>query len=101
VLIPLDHAAPLLVQVRLHAFAYPGSAPLTVGVSVNNRPFAPVSVGAGWETVEFTTETSAWRAGVNRLRLEFATVRSPAQAGLSGDGRPLAAAVDYIRLAAR
>jgi hypothetical protein len=101
VLIPLDHAAPLLVQVRLHAFASPGSAPQTVGVSVNNRPFAPVSVGAGWETVEFTTETSAWRAGVNRLRLEFATVRSPAQAGLSGDGRPLAAAVDYIRLAAR
>ena len=43
----------------------------------------------------------AWRSGVNRLRLDFATVRSPAQAGLSGDGRLLAAAVDYVRVAAR
>jgi hypothetical protein len=101
VLIPLDHAAPLRVQVRLHAFAYPGSAPQSVGISVNNHAFAPVNVGAGWQTVEFATEASAWRAGVNRLRLDFAMVRSPAQAGLSGDGRPLAAAVDYIRLAAR
>jgi hypothetical protein len=101
VLIPLDHPAGLLVQVRLHAFSYPGSAPQAIGLSVNGHVVPSVGVGAGWETVEFTTDATIWRGGVNRVQLEFATVRSPAQAGLSGDGRPLAAAVDYIRIAAR
>ena len=31
--IPLDHAAPLRVQVRLHAFAYPGAPPQTLTIS--------------------------------------------------------------------
>ena len=31
--IPLDHAAPLRVQVRLHAFAYPGAPPQTLTLS--------------------------------------------------------------------
>jgi hypothetical protein len=101
VLIPLDHTAPLLVQVRLHAFAYPGSAPQALTVSVNGRAFGPAPVGPGWETLEFATGSEAWRSGVNRLRLDFATVRSPAQAGLSGDVRPLAAAVDYVRVSSR
>jgi hypothetical protein len=101
VLIPLDHAAPLVLQVRLHAFSYPGSPPQALGVSVNGHNFPSVSVGPGWETVEFATDAAVWHGGVNRVGLLFATVRSPAQAGLSGDARLLAAAVDYIRIAAR
>jgi hypothetical protein len=38
---------------------------------------------------------------VNRLRLDFARARSPAEVGVSGDARPLAAAVDYIRVQKR
>ena len=99
VLVPLDHSAALTVQVRLHAFAYPGSPPQTLTLSVNGRTFGPVPVPGGWETLEFGTDDGAWRRGVNRLRLEFATQRSPAEAGLGGDARPLAAAVDYVRIA--
>jgi len=101
VLIPLDHPASLLVQVRLHAFAYPGSAPQALTASINGRSFGPIPVAPGWDTLEFATGADVWRSGVNRLRLDFATVRSPAQAGLSGDGRPLAAAVDYVRVSSR
>ena len=35
--IPLDHAAPLRVQVRLHAFAYPGAPPQTLTIAANGR----------------------------------------------------------------
>jgi hypothetical protein len=101
VLIPLDHAAPLTVQVRLQAFNYPGATPQTLAIVVNGRTFGPVPVPARWETLEFATGMDAWRGRVNRLQLEFARVHAPAQVGLSTDARPLAAAVDYVRVQKR
>ncbi len=101
VLIPLDHAAPLTVRVRVHAFTYPGAAPQTMSLTVNGRTFGPVPVPEGWETLEFATGIDAWRERVNRLQLDFGRVRTPAEVGLSGDGRPLAAAVDSILVQAR
>jgi len=101
VLVPLDHAAALTVQVRLHAFTYPGWTTQTVMLSVNGRAHGPAAVHAGWETIEFFTEADAWRSGVNRMKLEFASARTPAEVGLGGDARPLAAAIDYIRVQVR
>ena len=101
VLIPLDHAAALTLQVRLHAFAYPGWTRQTVTFVVNGRSFGPATVGGDWQTLEFATERGAWHGGVNRLRMEFETTRSPADVGLSGDTRQLAAAVDYLRFSVR
>jgi hypothetical protein len=101
VLIPLDHAAALTLQVRLHAFTYPGWMRQTVTFVVNGHSFGPATVGGDWQTLEFATERGAWHGGVNRLRMEFETTRSPADVGLSGDTRQLAAAVDYIRFSIR
>jgi hypothetical protein len=101
VLIPLDHAAPLTVQVRVEAFTYPGATPQTLSLTVNGRTFGPVPVPDHWATLEFATGVEAWGARANRLELDFARVRSPADVGLSGDTRPLAAAVDYIRVQKR
>lgn len=98
ILVPLDHAAPLIVQVRLHAFTYPGWTSQTLTLTINGRTFGPVAVHEQWETLEFATEAAVWRAGVNRLRLDFGDARTPAQVGLGGDARPLAAAVDYVRV---
>jgi hypothetical protein len=98
VLIPLDRAAPLTVQVRLHAFAYPGSTGQTLAVHVNGRTFGPAPVHDGWETVEFASGADVWRSGVNRLRLDFGSTHTPAEVGLGADARPLAAAVDYVRV---
>jgi hypothetical protein len=101
ILVPLDHAAPLTVQVRLHAFGYPGAAPQTVSIFVNGRGHAPMPVSPGWETLALDVEEDAWRAGVNRVRLDFAWTKRPMDVGLGGDARPLAAAVDYLRVAVR
>jgi hypothetical protein len=97
-LAPLDHAAALTVQIRLHAFNYPEWPGQTLTLAVNGRRYGPVAVDKDWQTLEFATSEDAWRSGVNRLSLEFASARSPADVGLGGDPRPLAAAVDYVRV---
>jgi hypothetical protein len=97
-MIPLDHAAALTVQVRLHSFAFPDAPAQTLTLEVKGHTFGPVPVHDGWETLEFATARDAWRSGVNRLRLHFAWAHTPAEAGLGGDTRRLAAAVDYVRV---
>src|SRR4029079_18560465 len=83
--IPLDHAAPLRVQVRLHAFAYPASPPQTLTISANGKACLPLPVSAVWQTVECTLDRSAWRAGVNELELKFAYAQRPVDVGAGGD----------------
>jgi hypothetical protein len=100
-MIPLDRAAPLTLQVRLHSFGYPNAPPQTLTAHVNGHAFGPVPVHDGWETLEFAAGREAWRSGVNRLRLEFAWAHSPAEVGVGGDSRPLAAAIDYVRVQQR
>ena len=108
--IPLDHAAALLVQVRLHAFAYAGAPPQTLTVSANapnegepspGAACAAVPVPGDWQTIECTLDRSAWRTGVNQLRLRFAYAARPMDVGAGGDSRPLAAAVDWVRVSVR
>lgn len=97
-LIPLDHAAPLRVQVRAQAFNYPGATPQTMTAVVNGYRQPPVEVPPEWTAVVVDVEQDAWRAGVNRLTLEFSRGERPSDVGLGGDTRMLAAAVDYVRV---
>jgi hypothetical protein len=101
--IPLDHAAPLRLQVRLHAFAYPSAPPQTLTISANGSAnprdtCQPLPVTPDWQTVECTLGKASWRAGVNALELRFAYAQRPIDVGAGGDTRPLAAAVDWIRV---
>ncbi len=106
--IPLDHAAPLRVQVRLHAFSYPGAPAQTLTLSANGPPTEasakagraclPLPVAPDWQTVECTLDAASWRAGVNELELRFAYTQRPIDVGAGGDVRPLAAAVDWVRV---
>jgi len=97
-LLPLDHAAPLNVQIRAHAFAYPGASPSAVVVFVNDVSAAAFEAGPDWQTFEFQTERQLWRAGVNRIAVEFARTARPVDVGLGGDTRLLGGAVDFIRV---
>jgi hypothetical protein len=99
VLVPLDHPAALRVQVRLHAFAFPGAPEQQLVLAVNGRAQPGVPVEGGWHVTEVVVGEDAWRGGVNRLELRFAWSRAPMDAGLGNDPRSLAAAVDYIRVA--
>ena len=95
---------------RLHAFAYAGAPPQTLTLSAGGRTCAPdgtnagplaLPVPAGWQVVECTLDRTAWRSGVNELELRFAYAQRPIDVGAGGDLRPLAAAVDWVRVAVR
>ena len=101
-MVPLDRAANLLVQVRAQAFNYPGAPPQTLTAYVNDRLVtSTLAVPNEWTTVEFIAPADAWRSGVNRLRLEFSRTNRPADVGLGGDPRMLSAAVDYVRVSVK
>lgn len=100
-LVPLSRVADLTVQVRLRAFAYPGAPPQHVTIHTPAGTFGPLSVGGAWDTVTFDTTSDAWRTGLNRVRLSFATATRPQDVNLGGDGRHLAAAVDVFRVTIR
>lgn len=101
--VPLDHAAPLRIQVRSHAFAYPGAPAQTLAIHVSGAPAAAGSCSAlpvspGWQIAECALPADALRSGVNLFELRFGYARRPVDVGMGGDGRPLAAAVDWIRV---
>ena len=99
VLAPLDHPDDLRLLIRLHAFGFPGSPEQTMTVFVNRHAHGPVPVPPSWHTSEFLMARNVWRTGVNRIQLKFAWERRPSEVGLGGDPRPLAAAVDFFRVA--
>jgi hypothetical protein len=98
-LAPLDHPDNLRLLVRLHAFGHPGAPEQTMTVAINGHAHGPVPVSPAWHTSEFLTARGVWRAGVNRLQFNFAWERRPSDVGFGGDTRPLAAAIDFVRIA--
>ena len=48
--------------------------------------------------VECVLQKDAWRSGVNTVTLRFEWARRPMEVGVGDDPRPLAAAVDYVRV---
>ena len=67
-------------------------------IAANGHACTPLPVAADWQTVECTLDRSAWRGGVNQLSLQFAYAQRPMDVGMGGDPRPLAAAIDWIRV---
>jgi hypothetical protein len=99
--VPLAHVANLDVQVRLRAFTFANSAPQTVTIDTGRASFGPFEVGPEWQTISVPTPASAWRRGINRVHLRFARATRPVDVGEGGDVRPLAAAVDFLRVSQR
>ena len=101
--IPLDHAARLRIQVRAHAFAYPGATPQTMSIAINGESAAAgtcqaLPVPPGWQVIECAVDADALRSGVNQFELRFGYSQRPVDVGAGGDTRPLAVAIDWIRI---
>jgi hypothetical protein len=97
VLLPLHHPSPLIVQLRVKPFSYPGAG-LNLGVRINGRSFGPFALTAEWQRVDFPTDASVWTAGVNRVQLIWLGAAVPAQVGMGSDDRELGGATDYVRI---
>ena len=98
VIVPLDRAAPLRVMVRARPFGYAGAPPQQLTLIVNGREQPAVTMPAELANTLIDVEAGAWRAGVNRVTLSFAYAARPADVGVGTDNRPLAAAVDFVRV---
>ena len=101
VLVPLAHTAELTVQLRLRAFSFAGAPIQRVTIETGRETFGPFEVGDTWQVIAIPTPASAWRAGVNHVRLRFERATRPADVGAGGDTRTLAAAVDFLRVSQR
>jgi hypothetical protein len=97
VLLPLDHPSPLIVQLRVRPFAYPGAS-LNLAVRINGRGFGPFPLADDWQRVDFPTDASMWRAGVNRLQLVWLSAASPAAVGTGSDQQEFGGMTDYVRI---
>jgi hypothetical protein len=95
-IVPLDHAAAIRVDVRSQAFNYPGAPGQTIALIVNGISQPAIPLPNEWTLASFVVDRGAWKAGVNRIELVFEREARPADVGLGGDTRPLAAAVDYV-----
>lgn len=98
VLVPLDHAAPLKVQLQVMPFQVPGRAPIELRVAINGRTFGPYVLRTGWQMVEFSSPDRVWSSGVNRVTLRPSGETRPRDVGAGGDDRLLSVAVDFVRV---
>jgi len=97
VLLPLHHPAPLIVQLRVQPFAYPGAS-LNLAVRINGRSFGPFPLKAEWQRVDFPTDAAAWKTGVNLVQLVWPGAAAPAAVGMWDDSNELGGATDYVRI---
>ncbi len=97
-IMPFDHASDLETQIRVKPLMFGGAPEQRMWVRVNGRPHGPFRLAPGWQVVVFETDGELWRAGVNRVVLEFSRQDRPRDVGLGGDTRLLSAAVDYLRV---
>jgi hypothetical protein len=98
-LIPLDHAATLRVQVHALPFEYPDAPAQVVRLVVNGTAGPEATLEPRWATAVLEVNKSLWKAGVNRLHLVFGRATRPADVDRGGDVRMLSAAVDWVRVA--
>lgn len=98
VLVPLDHAADLQVQVRLMPFSPSGLAPQQLWIEVNRARHGPFTLDPGWQEVRFAAGRREWRAGLNRVTFDCQRAVRPADVGAGADTRQLGTAVDYLRV---
>jgi hypothetical protein len=83
-LVPLDRAAPLNVQVRARALDARDGRPRPLTIVLAGRRYGPVDVPADWTVLTVPTPPEAWRGGVNRMTLTATR-----------------AAIDYVRVQVR
>jgi hypothetical protein len=98
-LVPMARAIDAEVRVDLQPFAAPGRTQ-ALTLRVNGRAAPPAALAPGWQQADIRVPADRWRAGVNRVALEFAYEARPSDVSGSADARPLAAAIDAVTIAA-
>jgi len=101
--VPLRDMGDYTLTIGALALAYPGSPPQTMTVQVNGHRLPErLALAPAWTPYTVTVPARLLHSGLNEIVLEFAWTAVPGKV-LPGstDPRPLAAAVDFVRLQKR
>jgi hypothetical protein len=97
-LVPMARAIDADVRIDLQPFPAPGRTQ-SLRLRVNGQTAAAhASITPGWQAADVPVPATLWRAGVNRVVLEFAYEARPSDVDGSSDTRLLAAAIDAVTL---
>jgi hypothetical protein len=95
-LVPLDHVADLVVQIRLRACEAAAASTPSMSLIVNGTTVATSPLECGWQVVERPVSRVHWRRGVNRVVLSFGD-GGRVEAG-DTESRGPGVAVDFVRV---
>jgi hypothetical protein len=87
-----------LLRFRAEAFEYPGSSPQTIEVRVNGVLLTKVTMDSGTREYAFDVPRGVLRRSLNAIAFDYGYARSPRDARISDDSRPLAVLFDYVHL---
>ena len=100
IFLPLRSLGDYTLTIGALSLAYPGSPPQTMTVQVNGQRLPDrLALAPAWTPYTVTVPARFLHSGLNEIVLEFAWTAVPGKV-LPGstDPRPLAAAVDFVRL---
>lgn len=75
----VDPAANYLIKMRVHPFAYPGSAPQRVALEMNGVALGEQQLADSWQEVSWVAPGHLLIDGLNRLQFEWASAVAPRQ----------------------
>lgn len=87
-----------VLGLRVAPFAYPGSPPQTLAVDVNGREVASLTLDPSLKEYTVPIDRALLRRSLNGLTFRYGYARSPRDAGVGDDRRPLAVLFDAVNL---
>jgi len=90
-----------LLRFRGRPFTFPGAPPQAVDIEIDGETLTRIEMRPEMSTYEVAIPSASLRRSLNEIRFRYAYNRSPLEAGVSDDARPLAVLFDTIELVRR
>jgi hypothetical protein len=86
------------LRFRAAPFEYPGGPPQTIEVRINGVLLTKVTMESAVREYAFDVPPGVLRRSLNAIAFDFGYARSPREAKVGDDNRPLAVLFDYVHL---
>jgi len=98
VIVPLRSGDRYRIEVACQPFSYPNSPPQILKIDVNRHEVAAIELRPGLQTYTIELAAGMFHPNLNLIQFRYAYSKSPAEVGLSTDGRSLAVLFDSLKL---
>jgi len=98
VIVPLRSGDRYRVELVCEPFTFPSAPDQVLTLEINRRVAATIPLKPGLQTYAIDLDAGVFHPNLNLIQFKYAYVKSPAEAGLSNDTRPLAVHFDNLKL---